>query len=173
MNRLVAFLVLLVGCFAVSATDYYQQQRLIVPSYGAGFQRGSDAEHLAALRDLLLEIKGLRQDFAGLRQDLVNANQQAGQPKADPVVDGAKVIANRCMVCHDSKTAEGGLILVDKDGLLADLSVEQRYRNQRRVSSGTMPPAKDKQGRALPPLSAAEKTALLAVVGPPKKEDSK
>lgn len=167
MSRLLAFGVLLLGVGMLGATD-----ARIYPAYGSGFQRVTDGENVLLLRELLLELRGLRQDFAGLRQELLDL-RAAGGGKVPEAVDGAKVIANSCMACHKHDNAQGGLILVDKDGNLAELSVDQRYRNERRVVGGSMPPAKDKQGRALRPLSNQEKTAALAIIGPVKPEEAK
>lgn len=162
MKRLLPFIFLLTLLASmVWATDY----RVIVPTYGAGAAGPATLGSDPVLREILIELKGLRQDLAVA---LRNGGGAAGKTDTQPPATGIKLVATRCMPCHNADKAAGEYVMVEKDGTLADLSLERRKQNDRRVRNGSMPPAFDENKQPIPALTGPEQVDLLSVVGTKK-----
>jgi hypothetical protein len=137
----------------VSGTDYVK-----VPAYGAGYQpqelksNQQQTQLLAQILETLLRIEQRLE------------TKTTGTPTA---TDAVGLLAGRCMKCHSAEKPEGELVLVEKDGTLALLSVEQRRTIKRRLDAGSMPPPK------VGTLSPQEKTALLNLIGPKLSPETK
>lgn len=155
VGRLVGFVLL--AMFAVSCgvqwsrgTDYSVK----IPTYGAGHQPQAQTN---SQQEILL---------SRILETLLRIESRLGNGKADvsPVGSAVTILAQQCMKCHGAEKPEGELVLVEKDGTLALLSVEQRRTIQRRINAGSMPPPK------VGALAPSEKTSLLGLIGPKTEE---
>lgn len=100
----------------------------VVPKHEAAY---STAE--ALLRDILVELRGLRADV-----------QAVAGVKGGATGDRVGVLRLRCASCHGADVAEekgAGFVLLEKDGKPAELSVAEQRRVKREVERGRMPPA--------------------------------
>lgn len=123
-----------------------------IPLYGAVYQPQQQTQALSddVLREILLEIRSLREEVAAMRE--------GRQPLTMPANVGP-VLSARCASCHGLKVAEAkgaGLVLVDDKGQPWRLSGPEKRAVKQQVETGKMP----KGGS----LTAAEKAAILNAV---------
>lgn len=133
-------------------------QTVALPISGAAYVGSDTAEQTQLLRDLLAEIKALRQDVQALRQAVPPAD--AGGDAASATLADAKVQAafkNNCARCHTGDKADGGFELFTDKGELVRLSPADRREVAKRVKVDQMPkpPAR---------LTPADKAMILAAV---------
>lgn len=103
------------------------QQQLLVPAYQSGYSATDDL-----LKQLLAEVRGLRQDVQSLRG--------LGTPAG--VADGGALLKTRCASCHTEGKAEdrgGGFVLVLKDGAIAPLSLYEQRKVSEQLRAKKMP----------------------------------
>lgn len=128
----------------------------VVPVYTAVYSpdRGSDPEAVAVLRELLAEVKALREEVARLKSPVPPG--AAGAKAPDPLLK----LRAACAGCHGPAAADdkgGGLALFDTGGGLSPaLTPRDRQRAAARVANGSMPPP------ASAKLSADEKGTISA-----------
>jgi mono/diheme cytochrome c family protein len=134
--RAAALLVLL----GLALVPIQANPQVLVPAYQASYSSSEDL-----LKQILAEVRGLRADL------------RAGGGGGAATLAG--VVQQRCAQCHTSgKEDRGGdFVLLEKDGKLAELSLNERRRLLRLVQKGEMPP---------PPivLSDGEKKVLVDFV---------
>lgn len=95
-------------------------------------------------------LDAIRKDIAAIRAELASFR------RTDPISTPAGLLQHRCAACHGSEVAQtkgAGFVLLEKDGSLAPLSLQEKRRVVREVVAGRMP----KGGT----LTEAEKKVLL------------
>lgn len=113
-----------------------------VPQYSVGIAPNAGSGELEELRQAIQE---LRQAIQGLKA------APAPPPEDDLQAKAARILNNRCALCHSEGTAakEGGGFVMFKDGRLSSgLSREEVFHIWERADAGSMPP-KDK-GQPIP-----------------------
>lgn len=133
MRAIVAFL-LLIGICWIGASTTATPPGGYVPGPGPGYSPTDDL-----LKQLLEEVRQIRLEL-----------RVAGMAKENTLTK-AVVVKNRCASCHNPEKASGGLVLMDKSGNLAELSLFEQKHVAEAVSTGKMPPPE--KG----PLSDSEK----------------
>ena len=150
---MVSVLVLVTAVVTVLVTNTVAAPtQIFVPAYQVSYSAQEDL-----LKQILIELKGLRQDIQGLT------------PNTAPASNGASLLGSRCAGCHQDGVAEtkgGGFVIVEKNGTLAELSLAEKRRMVRLVTQGKMPPTGA--------LSVAEQKAISGFLSPqPQKEKPK
>jgi hypothetical protein len=123
---------------------------VLVPTYTAAYVPPPPAPVKSSddcCEKLLAEIRALRAELRG---------GQAVKPPP-PAATAEEVFSARCASCHSKSTASAkgfDFVLLEDDGKMVELTVQQKRRVVRELESNRMP----KTGT---PLSDAEKTLLL------------
>ena len=120
---------------AVSAyPDVIIQQKVELPLYGATQRTGDPF----AYQELLNELRLLRQEVKSIR-----ANTSSGVTAEAP---WANLYGNKCSTCHSRSTAGqgGGFVLLEDNGLPAQITAKQMLKVVYRTYSGEMPPNRNK-----------------------------
>jgi hypothetical protein len=131
----------------------------------------------AAARTMPPEVASLRAELQRTQADVSEikallkaaiAQGQGGEPAPQP--QAAQTQAPnlggmaRCVACHTSSTSAtkgGGFAILADDGRRLPLDERAEQRIDRRVRSGSMPPAADAGGHPIPRLTAAELQDIL------------
>lgn len=128
----------------------------VFPLYGAGYVGtgyGGDDETKELLRELLKEMRAMRQDLA--------AQQPAGTLDLKAGPDVFAVLKASCVSCHGGEKPKGDFALVNDRGEFLRLSPADRRSVLNRIDGKggpAMPPAGHK------PLTAAEKATIKAAL---------
>lgn len=125
---------------------------VVVPLYGAVYAPQQQTQALSddVLREILLELRNLREEVSAIRENRLPLTMPAS---AGPVLNG------KCAACHGLKVAEAkgaGLVLVDDKGQPWRLSGPEKRAVREQVQTGKMP----KGGS----LTQQEKAAILNAV---------
>lgn len=134
----------------------YAAVAVAAPVYGAGYQQQTDNRELIDVLRRILE-----------RLDSIERNQRSGGggQEAPLAIDGKALVEQTCIKCHQpamSVKAGTDFILVEEDGKLSPLSLEQKRRIENRVvKAHNMPPGKPlepAQGKAVVDFLNANRT---------------
>jgi hypothetical protein len=134
VTRHLTLCALLLLCVPVGTARPPYGQESLVPSGGAAYSPTEDL-----LRQILDEMKGLRQDVRGLQ----GGSQQGG--------DGKAVLVARCLKCHSAAKGDNFVLLLASGGK-PPFSLREQKQIEGAIDGGTMP----KDGT----LTEAEKKAL-------------
>lgn len=124
-------------------------QQQYIPTYSAKYSAGEDGY----FRDIIIELRGIRSEIQALRR------QQA--PVAKLPASLAELVTLRCAGCHAEGVAEkkgAEFVLLAATGKVPPLSLKEKKRIMRQVTSGLMPPGA--------PLPEEEKDLLNSLLYP-------
>lgn len=130
----------------------------VLPLYGAGYTGtgyGTDDETKELLKQLLQEVKQLRQDLASKGGDAPAGDPVGTLSLTAPSVQ--TVMTKSCASCHTGEKARKGFQLYTDDGKTVRLSGPDRRAVEQLVKAGQMPPPPAK-------LSPADRDLVLKAI---------
>lgn len=153
--------ILCLSSSSVSATDHNRTtivgQPFSIPLYGAAWlgqnAATSDGELKELLKELIAEVKGLREDINRGATPAGTLGLSAPKAAAQKI-DGLTALRSACASCHTGKTAKAGFLLFDDSGKPRELSGIEKRESVRRIGLDSMPPPPAK-------LTPEGKAALL------------
>lgn len=174
------FVILAASRSANSNPPYqYPPQQVIVPGHGVGVdyrllgQPGGISERDAKRLLELTEANGQKSDRTNeLLEQLLLRSGGPTPAQAPTKVEFSTTVEKHCVSCHTPTKADklGGdfIFFADAEGkVVKPFSLQEKKEIVKRVQNGTMPPL------PRPPMSAAERTAIVSKMSVPVTESKR